>query len=101
MTCDDKASVAAAKSVMYREEQREAVFFSWWGGGVRGGNIIMRAQKIRNCVSANTVPVTVVPCTVIQEPVFLVRICNVIIYYRCILFMWYNYYLELDFWYMF
>ena len=29
-----------------------------------------RAQKLRNYVAGNTVPVTVVPRTVIQEPLF-------------------------------
>ena len=41
---------------------------------IRGGNIITGAQKYRNSVAANTVPVTKVPHTVTQESLFLVVI---------------------------
>ena len=67
MTYNDEASVAAAKSMTYIQVQIAAVAFVL---EVRGGNLIMR-KKSRNSVAANTVPVTVVPSTVRQEPVYL------------------------------
>ena len=47
--------------------EQPAIFF------VIGGNIIPYAHKLQKYVAANTVPVTVVPLTIIQEPVFLAR----------------------------
>ena len=70
VTFDDNSSVAAANSVIHGEVRRASValFFK-----VRRGNIILRAQKNKNYVAANNVPVTVVPHTVSQEHVFLAR----------------------------
>ena len=70
VTCDDKASVSAAKPMMYEEGQRSANVFLEVRGG---GSIITNTQKQRNSVAANTAPVTIVPRKVSQEPVFLAR----------------------------
>ena len=68
--CGDKASFATDKYVMYINGCATAVAFAL---DVRGGNIITCAQKTRNPVAANTVPVTVVPRTFSQAPMVLAR----------------------------
>ena len=67
---DDEASFAADKYVTYINVCATADVFSL---GVRGGNIITCKQKKRNLVAANTVPVTIVPRTFSQAPMFLER----------------------------
>ena len=68
MTCNGDTYVSTAKSVTYGYVMREAVIFIL---KVRGGNIIMCAQKPLSSVDVSTVPVTIILRTVIQEPKFL------------------------------
>ena len=68
--CDDEASFAADNYVTYINGCTTAFAFSL---GVRGGNIITCTQKPRNYVASNNVPVTVVPRTFNQAPMFLAR----------------------------
>ena len=65
---DDEASFAEDNYVTYINGCATAAVFSL---GVKGGNIITCKQKTRNPVAANTVPVTVVPRTFSQAPMFL------------------------------
>ena len=66
--CDDKASFAADKYLMYINGCARDFAFALDG---REGNIITCTQKTRNLVAANTVPVTVVLRTFSQALVVL------------------------------
>ena len=66
VTCNDEVSVAADKSLTYREVLIASVAVL----KVIGGNIIICSQKPQNYVGANAVLVTVGPRTVSQKPVF-------------------------------
>ena len=64
-TCDDEASVSAAECVTHiKGLQATAAFIL----EVRGVNFITSTLKSRNSVVASTVTVTILSCTLVQEP---------------------------------
>ena len=71
VTCYDKAYVDTDQYVTYGNLRGTAIALVLRVRG--GGYIIMRSQKTQNSIASNTVPVTIVPHTFIQAPVFLVR----------------------------
>ena len=65
-----ETSISAAKSVTHRKGLQATVTFLLKVGGL---NVMRCTQKSQNSVVASIVPVTVVPPTLIQEPMWLGR----------------------------
>ena len=63
--CDYESSGYSDKSVTYVKGLRETITFIL---KVRGVNILTCTQKSRNYVTDSTVPVTIVPRMISQEP---------------------------------
>ena len=70
VTCNDDTFSAASERVMHRKGLHATVAFLLGVGGV---NNIMITLKSQSSVAANIVPLTMVPCTIIQAPVCLVQ----------------------------
>ena len=70
MTCNYEASFSVDNYVTYIEGKIPAAVIFW----TVGGGIITCAQKLRNYVAANNVPVALLPRTVIHKTVFFAHI---------------------------
>ena len=67
---NDESAISAAQRVMHQKGLHATVVIVLDIGGI---NTVTSTLKSLNSVAVSTVPVTVVPCMLIQAPVFLAR----------------------------